>query len=137
MVPGRPPLALDELAACAVERPSPISGINIHLVHGAATRVAPEATAFALREPHYAVVNAALWTAGTGEAETHWAWHTLARMRPHASPGLYVNFLGDEGDEAIRAAYRANYARLAAVKAAYDPDNFFRRNQNIKPASAA
>ena len=98
--------------------------------------MAPDATAFALREPHYAVVNAALWMAGTGEAETHWTWHTLARMRPYASPGLYVNFLGDEGDGPIREAYRANYARLAAIKAAYDPDNFFRRNQNIKPASA-
>jgi FAD/FMN-containing dehydrogenase len=126
--------ALDELLACAVERPSPISGINIHLVHGAATRVAPDATAFALREPHYAVVNAALWMEGSGEAETLWAWHTLARMRPHASPGLYVNFLGDEGEGPIRDAYRANYDRLAAIKAQYDPENFFHRNQNIKPA---
>jgi hypothetical protein len=112
-----------------------MSGINIHLVHGAATRVAPEATAFALREPHYAVVNAALWTEGSGEAETLWTWHTLARMRAYASPGLYVNFLGDEGDGPIREAYRANYQRLAAIKAQYDPENFFRRNQNIKPAA--
>jgi hypothetical protein len=111
-----------------------MSGINIHLVHGAATRVAPDATAFALREPHYAVVNAALWMQGSGEAETLWTWHTLARMRPHASPGLYVNFLGDEGEAPIREAYRANYERLAAIKAQYDPENFFRRNQNIRPA---
>jgi FAD/FMN-containing dehydrogenase len=126
--------ALDDLVTSALERPSPLSLINIHQVHGAATRVAPDATAFALREPHYAIVNGAGWVEGSGEAETLWTWHTMARMRPHASSGLYVNFLGDEGDEAIRAAYRANYARLAQIKAHYDPENFFRRNQNIRPS---
>ena len=46
-----------------------------------------------------------------------------------------VNFLGDEGEGAIRDAYRTNYDRLAAIKAAYDPENVFRRSQNIKPAA--
>jgi len=49
----------------------------------------------------------------------------------------YVNFIdGDLGDERVRAAYGANYSRLAEVKAAYDPDNFFRFNHNIAPAVA-
>jgi FAD/FMN-containing dehydrogenase len=56
-------------------------------------------------------------------------------MTPHASAGLYVNFLGDDGEDAIRASYRSNYDRLTAIKAAYDPDNIFHRNQNIKPAN--
>ncbi|HEU5103457.1 MAG TPA: FAD-binding oxidoreductase [Roseiflexaceae bacterium] len=126
--------ALDDLLATALERPMPLSTVSIHQVHGAATRVAPDATAFALREPHYAVVNTGMWLAGSGEAETAWAWQAKTRMAPHASSGLYVNFLGDEGERAVREAYRRNYSRLAAIKASYDPDNLFHRNQNIQPS---
>jgi hypothetical protein len=125
--------ALDDLLATALERPTPLPVVNIHQVHGAATRVAPDATAFALREPHYAVHNIGMWLAGSGEAETVWALQAKTRMVPHASHGLYVNFLGDEGERAVREAYCGNYDRLAAIKASYDPSNLFRRNQNIRP----
>jgi FAD/FMN-containing dehydrogenase len=128
--------ALDDLVVTAQERPSPLAIINIHQFHGAATRIAPDATALALREPHFEVVNIGMWTAGTGEAETIWTWSAKARMAPHAGSGVYVNFLGEEGEGAIRASYRGNYARLMAIKADYDPDNIFRRNQNIKPAGS-
>lgn len=126
--------AIDALVATALDRPSPLGVVNIHRVHGAATRVAPDATAFALREPHYVVANISMWLDGSGEAETAWAERARARMAPHASPGVYVNFLGDDGEAEVRAAYRANYDRLAAIKARYDPTNLFRRNQNIRPA---
>ena len=125
--------ALDALADVARTRPTPLPIVNIHQIHGLATRVALEATAFALREQHYAVVNVGMWIEGTGEAETRWAREGHARMAPFASRGLYVNFMGDEGHEAIRAAYRGNYNRLAAIKGHYDPGNLFRRNQNIRP----
>jgi FAD/FMN-containing dehydrogenase len=125
--------ALDELVACAAARPSPMSLINIHQVHGAATRVPPGATAFALRAPHYAVVNFGIWLAGDGEPEARWTQQTEARMARFASPEVYVNFLSDAGTAAIRASYGGNYDRLAAIKAEYDPDNIFHRNQNIQP----
>ena len=48
--------------------------------------------------------------------------------------GAYVNFMMDEGQERVHATYRGNYARLGQIKATYDPDNFFRVNQNIQPA---
>ena len=55
-------------------------------------------------------------------------------MEPFAAPGRYVNCLGDdESDRAVRAAYGPNYERLRALKRKYDPKNFFRMNQNIKP----
>jgi FAD/FMN-containing dehydrogenase len=127
--------ALDDLFATAQERPSPLTFINVHQFHGAAARVAPDATALALREPHFSIVNIGMWLEGTGEAETTWTRNAKTRMTPHASAGLYVNFLGDDGEDAIRASYRSNYDRLTAIKAAYDPDNIFHRNQNIKPAN--
>ena len=50
--------------------------------------------------------------------------------------GVYVNNLGEEGSNRVRDAYGTNYGRLASIKAAYDPDNLFRLNQNIQPAGA-
>ena len=55
-------------------------------------------------------------------------------LHPYGAGGAYVNFMMDEGEDRIRATYRGNYDRLAAIKAKYDPDNFFRVNQNIRPA---
>lgn len=129
--------ALEEIIACAEQKTSPFSVIVIHHVNGAATRVAPEATAFALREPHYSIVNAAAWETGPAEAHMAWAEASLARMQPFASRGLYVNFMGQEGEAAVRDSYRANYERLVTLKDKYDPTNFFRFNQNIKPTVSA
>jgi FAD/FMN-containing dehydrogenase len=56
-------------------------------------------------------------------------------MRPHLEESVYVNNLGDEGRARVHAAYGDNYPRLAAVKAAYDPDNLFRANHNIEPST--
>ncbi|MDF3054077.1 MAG: putative oxidoreductase, partial [Geminicoccaceae bacterium] len=52
---------------------------------------------------------------------------------PFLKPGVYVNYLGDEGEARIRAAYGVNYERLRAIKNTYDPTNFFSVNQNIRP----
>ena len=54
-------------------------------------------------------------------------------MRPHLADAVYVNNLGVEGPDRVRAAYGPNHTRLAALKAAYDPDNVFRLNQNVPP----
>jgi FAD/FMN-containing dehydrogenase len=56
-------------------------------------------------------------------------------LAPFATDGVGVNFLSREGHERVRAAYGANYDRLAKLKAKYDPTNFFRMNQNIEPAA--
>jgi FAD/FMN-containing dehydrogenase len=56
-------------------------------------------------------------------------------LHPYSAGGAYVNFMMDEGEDRIKATYRGNYARLAAIKKLYDPANVFRVNQNIKPAS--
>ena len=64
---------------------------------------------------------------------TAWAKGYWEAMRPYTLGGSYINFLMDEGVERIKATYRENYDRLTEIKKKYDPDNFFRINQNIKP----
>jgi FAD/FMN-containing dehydrogenase len=58
-------------------------------------------------------------------------------MQPFLADAAYVNYLGDIDEESARTAYGQKYERLAALKAKYDPTNFFRMNQNIKPSQAA
>jgi FAD/FMN-containing dehydrogenase len=62
-----------------------------------------------------------------------WAYQLQEAIQPFAESGVYTNFLGDEGEEQVRASYGVNYKRLVALKNRYDPTNFFQLNQNIKP----
>jgi Berberine and berberine like len=62
-----------------------------------------------------------------------WARDYWMALHPYSAGGGYINMMMDEGTDNVKAAYRDNYARLAQVKATYDPDNLFHMNQNIKP----
>src|SRR5260370_1823223 len=70
-----------------------------------------------------------------GEAQRHIAWTRACwrAMEPFASSGVYINFLGNEGEGRVKASYGVNFERLVALKNRYDPTNFFTLNQNIKP----
>jgi FAD/FMN-containing dehydrogenase len=119
-------------AACT----SPFSQVLIQHVHGAASRVGPSETAFALREESYVMSIVAAWDGEeAGETYQHIEWTRAfwKAMEPIAMTGLYVNFINDEGEERIRAAYGSNYERLVALKNRYDPANFFRFNPTIRP----
>jgi FAD/FMN-containing dehydrogenase len=72
---------------------------------------------------------------GAERDEEHISWGRAGRdvLAPWRSGGVYLNFVGDEGEDRIRAAFGEHYERLAAVKAEYDPENLFRGNQNIRP----
>jgi FAD/FMN-containing dehydrogenase len=77
-----------------------------------------------------------VWLDPTDDGAAHRAWveDLWQQVRQHAD-GVYVNFLANEGKERVKDAYPpATYARLAAIKRAYDPDNRFRFNQNVRPA---
>jgi hypothetical protein len=63
-----------------------------------------------------------------------WAKEYWDAIHPHNLKGAYLNFMMEEGEDRIRATYGDNYDRLAVIKKTYDPTNFFRVNQNIKPA---
>jgi len=62
-----------------------------------------------------------------------WVDSAMAAMAPWSSSATCVNYLSDDRQAAVEAAYGPNYARLRAIKRRYDPDNVFRRNRNIRP----
>lgn len=125
--------AIDTIADYGAACTSPSSVVLIQHVHGAASRVSPTATAFALREESYVISMVAAWDGGEAKRHIAWARTFWTAMQPFASSGVYVNFLGNEGEERVRAAYGVNYERLVALKNTYDPTNFFSLNQNIRP----
>ncbi|HEX6682076.1 MAG TPA: FAD-binding oxidoreductase [Candidatus Limnocylindrales bacterium] len=132
---GIPDEALPILAEHLESITSPLSDFKFAPLGGAAARVAPDATAFAHRSAPFVLNINSRW-ALPGDAEPHVAWtrKLWEAMRPFSAGGGYMNFLGEEGQDRVRAAYgEANYRRLAALKATYDPDNAFRVNQNIIP----
>jgi len=99
-------------------------------------RTAPGATAFSQRQPPYLINCIAHTPTAEGfEANRAWARGTRDSMARFGAGQMYVNFTGEGDEDKVRASYPAEtYARLAAVKAHYDPGNRFRFNQNIRPA---
>ena len=70
---------------------------------------------------------------GDERAAIKWAREFFAATAPHATGGVYVNFMPEDETERVPGAYGSNYTRLAALKARFDPDNLFRLNQNVQP----
>ena len=107
---------------------------QLRVLGGAMARVPADATAFAHRNSKIMVNVAALYQQ-PDEKETHEVWvDQFAAALRQSDTGAYVNFLGNEGDARIRAAYpNGTWERLATIKAKYDPTNLFRLNQNIPP----
>ncbi|HEX2440551.1 MAG TPA: FAD-binding oxidoreductase [Methylomirabilota bacterium] len=133
------PQLSDELIDTIVEHmvrvPSPHSAVMLEHYHGAYSRPASTATAYSHRRPTYDVVIIGNWASqADGERNIAWVRELFAAVRSQVSEAAYVNFLdGDEGAQRVRAAYGENYDRLVGLKRRYDPTNFFRMNQNIRP----
>jgi FAD/FMN-containing dehydrogenase len=116
---------------------SPFSGVMLRVLGGAIARVPEEATAFSHRDkPLYFAIGNSWDDTLDPRSERHVAWtEALWQMLAPRTAGAYANYLGDEGPERVAAAYSpATFARLAAIKRRYDPDNVFRLNANVEPA---
>jgi hypothetical protein len=127
--------AIETMIACFARCPTPMGQLLLEHMHGAAARVAVEDTAFPHRVDGYNFLVLSQWTdpAMTNRCIA-WARETYAAMELFTAAGRYVNYLGDdEPGDPVPAAYGPNYRRLQALKAKYDPKNFFRMNQNIRP----
>lgn len=125
---------IDVLVDFARRLPDPQTEIACAQLGGAVGRVAQDATAYTHRDAEYVMNLHGRWSdPAADERCIGWARSLFQAAAPFATGGAYVNFLTqDEGDR-VRAAYGANYERLAALKARYDPTNLFRVNQNIRP----
>jgi hypothetical protein len=113
---------------------SPLSTVPIFSFGGAMSRVAEDATAFPHRDASHDINIVASWLPEqAGDADRHRAWVRgfFDALAPH-SRGVYVNFTSDDAAERVRQAYtEGQWTRLTALKAKYDPTNFFRMNANI------
>ena len=112
------------------------STMHLYPMNGRVNRVGKADTAFSHRDAVWSeVIVGVAPDSANREKITEWAKGYYSALHPFGSGGAYVNFMMEEGDDRIRATYGGNYARLAAIKAKYDPGNFFRVNQNIRPAA--
>jgi FAD/FMN-containing dehydrogenase len=99
------------------------------------TRIGVRGTAVPHREEGWNLLIPSVWTdPGETEANIGWTRETFAAMQPHFGTGRWLNYLGDDqAEDAVRAAYGANYERLREVERRYDPENVFHLNHNITP----
>jgi hypothetical protein len=111
------------------------STMHLYPIDGAASRVKANATPWAYRDAKWASVIVGVDPDPANKDKiTNWAKDYWNALHPYSAPGGYVNFMMDtEGDERVKASYGKNYARLGKIKKKYDPSNFFRVNQNIRP----
>jgi FAD/FMN-containing dehydrogenase len=127
--------AIRAMIDCFARCPTPMGQLLLEHFHGAVTRIGPTDTAFPHRSPGYNLLVLAQWMdRGQNAACVAWARDTYASLQPFMAAGRYVNYLADdEPHDAIANAYGPNHRRLQQIKAKYDPENFFRMNQNIRP----
>jgi hypothetical protein len=117
------------------ELPTMHSTMHLYPINGAAHRVGKSETPWAYRDANWAMVVVGVDPDPANRGKiTEWSKGYWDALHPHSAGGAYVNFMMEEGDDRVKATYGENYDRLAQIKAKYDPNNFFRVNQNIKPA---
>jgi FAD/FMN-containing dehydrogenase len=129
--------AIDTMIEGFARCPTPMGGVYLEHLHGAATRVGVGDTAFAHRSAGYNWLVLSQWMdqAATDRCVA-WARDAYGAMGPFLASGRYLNYLDDdEAGDPVAAAYGPNYRRLQQLKAKYDPGNFFHMNQNIRPLS--
>jgi FAD/FMN-containing dehydrogenase len=130
-----PDEAIDAFVRCAEKCSSARTMTVLEHGHGAVSRVAPDATAFPIRQHQFDLVVLSLWENPNDDmAQISWTRRFYQAMQPWSAAMVYVNALSDDDGGRVAEAYGVNYERLAEVKAIYDPRNMFRRNQNVPPS---
>jgi FAD/FMN-containing dehydrogenase len=135
---GLPDECIDKLLACAQKFPTEQCEIFIPHMEGAPSRVPDDATAYSNRKIPFDINAHARWELKEDDERCKsWARDFFESTKPFAQ-GVYVNFLSDEGEDRVRDAYTPEtWKRLVELKTKYDPENFFRMNQNIRPSVVA
>jgi len=127
---------LDTLLGHVKTLPDPQCEIFIAQMGGATNRVPADATAYRHREAEFIMNVHGRWSDASQDARCiAWCRELFDAAAPHATGGVYVNFMTEEETQRVENAYGASYARLVKLKNEYDPTNMFRLNQNIRPAA--
>ncbi|MFN8451626.1 MAG: FAD-binding oxidoreductase [Anaerolineae bacterium] len=125
---------IDMHAQRGLQLPTGHSAMHLYPINGAAHRVGKNDTAWSYREANFVEVIVGVDPdPANNDRMIQWARDYFDALHPYSAGGAYINMMMDEGEERVKAAYRDNYARLASIKAKYDPNNLFHVNQNIKP----
>lgn len=129
---------VDRLIEVIATIPSPETQIELAYLGGAAARIGADETAFGDRRAPFILNLLANWSEPSGDARNiAWIREVFGRLRPAMKPGVYVNFMSDDEQDRVPEAYHDRWDRLVAVKSHYDPNNFFRLNQNVLPRKRA
>jgi len=136
MYPELPDAAIDGLVSSAAQPPSPFTTIIIQPLGGAVHRVPDDASAMGWRGAKWALHILGMWESpAENDGQIAWVRNVADTLKPYAQKGTYLNYLMDEGAQRVEESFGAQYERMVALKNKYDPTNFFRMNQNIKPTT--
>jgi hypothetical protein len=126
--------SIDRLLEAVGAIPSAETQIELAYLGGAAARIGADETAFGDRSSPFILTLLANWSEPSADA-TNVAWirGTFNKLRSAMKPGVYVNFMSSDEQDRVPEAYHERWDRIIGVKSHYDPDNFFRLNQNIPP----
>ncbi len=128
--------SIDHMVEALATVPSSETQIELGYLAGAAARVAAQETAFGDRSAPFIVNLLANWSEASADAENiSWIRGLFNQLRPAMKPGVYINFMSGDEQDRVSEAYREQWDRMVAVKSHYDPNNFFRLNQNVPPRS--
>jgi hypothetical protein len=129
---------IDRLVEAVVTIPSPETQIELAYLGGAAARIAADETAFGDRSSPFILNLLANWSEPSADAgNIAWIRGVFNKLRPSMKPGVYINFMSGDEQDRVPEAYQERWDRIVAVKSHYDPNNFFRLNQNVPPRNLA
>jgi FAD binding domain/Berberine and berberine like len=126
--------SIDRLLEAVATIPTPETQIELAYLGGAAARIGADETAFGDRSSPFILNLLATWSELSADAgNVAWIRGTFNKLRPAMKPGVYINFMSGDEQDRVPEAYHQRWDRIVAVKSHYDPNNFFRLNQNVPP----
>jgi hypothetical protein len=126
--------SIDRLMESLATIPSPETVIELAYLGGAASQIPASETAFGDRSAPFVITLLANWVEASADSlHISWVREIFQQLRPAMKPGVYVNFMSGDEQDRVPEAYRDRWDRMVTVKSHYDPNNFFRLNQNVLP----
>jgi len=130
--------SIDRMVEAVTTIPSAETQIELAYLGGATARVAAQETAFGDRSALFIMNLLANWSEASADAvNISWIRGLFNKLRPAMKPGVYINFMSGDEQDRVPEAYQERWERMVAVKSHYDPNNFFRLNQNVPPRKLA